>query len=568
MKRKTALLVLLSILLIMPAGCGKTTKIVSEKIDRSSASDSDKEDVSEEKESAKEKEPSEKGSEDSVSSDAAKDGDGKYRLVRTYFDQSKSTESGGYTYFQCFGDHIICSLETETEYPKLAKALRELSEKEESEFREEIKKFDRDAFEYEESVRSSGGTGYYYHYASDLLKRADEKCVSIVRVLNGYLGGAHPDYYYETYNFDPSTGERIVLADVVANKEKLNEILEKKLLEDYPDVEFFGLKDSLAEYDMTLEDSEDREDDDDGDHSYAYSFSLDPDGVSFYFSPYGISAYAYGDQVVKILYDEEPSLFTKDYSSKGGYVSFLTDYDNKYSIESIAEKLKVEMDDYDVNNYFHTLDIYKGKQNLKLEDVYYYNQASFMVDNTDDKKFLYIFGAMDNDYKELTGIDLNGNTLEEVQLDPNFRYCYSGYYDEASGIYGVVLPLYPDNMELGVHCDLLSTYTASGYFEVLDNGRLKLKDKYLIIPEGVFVLTAKQEFKADVVDEDGIIRDKDVAIPKGSELTLLRTDGVAIVDATLSDGRIIRLNLDGDFPHKVNNSTDAETLFDGMMFAG
>ncbi len=125
----------------------------------------------------------------------------------------------------------------------------------------------------------------------------------LVRISNGYLGGAHPDFYYETWNIDPSTGKEILLSDVISSQEKLNEILEQKLLADYPDVEYFGLKDSLAEYDMSLKESEEK---DDGDFLYAYEFTLDPDGISFYFSPYGVSAYAYGDQVVKILYDEDP----------------------------------------------------------------------------------------------------------------------------------------------------------------------------------------------------------------------------------------------------------------------
>lgn len=555
MKRKTALLIILSLLLVIPSGCGDKTEIVSEKIDRpvtSADEDEEKEDKSKVGKASVEETSSVSDNEDS----------GRFRLVRTYFDQSKYTENGGYVYFQSFGNHILCSLETETAYPKLAKALRDLSEKEEKDFKSEIKEFDRDAFEYEESIRATGGVGYYYHYADDLLKRADEKCVSIVRVLNGYLGGAHPDFYYDTYNFDPSTGERIVLSDVIADKEKLNGILEQKLLEDYPEVEFFGLKDSLAEYDMTaLKNTEEETEE----NTVAYDFSLDPDGISFYFSPYGISAYAYGDQVVKILYDEEPSLFIKDFSYKGPCISYLTDMDNKYGTGSTAEKIRVERDDYDENDYFQSINVVKGKQELKIDDLYYFSQTSFMADNVNDRKFVYILGNMDNDYKELFAVDMNGKSPEKVEFDSDISYTYSDYYDEASGIYGVVLPLYPDDMELGIRCALLSTYVAKGHFEVLDNGGLKLKDRYLTIPEDIFVITSKQDLKADIVDEDGMVKDRDVSIPKGSEFTLFRTDGVRIVDAKLDDGRIVRLNVE---ENKVNGTADAENLFDGMMFAG
>ena len=69
----------------------------------------------------------------------------------------------------------------------------------------------------------------------------------------------------------------------MTDQKKLNDVLEKKLTEDYPDVEFFDLKESLGEYDMSITEGKDE---DDGYH-YAYDFTLDPDGVSFYFSPYG-----------------------------------------------------------------------------------------------------------------------------------------------------------------------------------------------------------------------------------------------------------------------------------------
>ncbi len=501
-----------------------------------------------------------------VSGDEAASGTGgRFRLVNTYFDQSRHTDSGNYTYFQCFGNHILCSIETETAYPKLARALREIADEEEKDFKAEVKEYDREAFEYEESLRSSGNTGCYYHYADDALKRADEKCVSLVRISNGYLGGAHPDFYYETWNIDPSTGKEILLSDVISSQEKLNEILEQKLLADYPDVEYFGLKDSLAEYDMSLKESEEK---DDGDFLYAYEFTLDPDGISFYFSPYGVSAYAYGDQVVKILYDEEPSLMKKDYSCGGEYISYLTDADNKYGLGGTAEKLNVERSDYDENDMFRQIDVYKGDKLLSITDTDCYNLKAFTAHTDSGKDFAYIIANIEDDYKSFFAADLTGTVPTEVELDKDMILCYSDYYDEASGIYGVVLPLYPDDMELAVRCDLLSTYNASGHYEILDSGKLKLKDKYFMIREGVFVLTSKADLTADIVDEDGNVKEKDVTIEKGSEFSLYRTDGVGIVDAKLSDGRIVRLNVSTDYPHMINGTYNEESLFDGLMYAG
>lgn len=563
MKKKAVISLLLSFLLVVPAGCGKSDEVVNYESPAPAASESEE---TAESGNAKEKkgvsgkeEKEESDPEEAASEETA------LRLVNTYFDQSKETESGGYTYFQSFGNHILCSIETETAYPKLARALRDLADEEEKFFKDEIKNADREAFEYEESLRSSGNTGYYYHYADDVLKRADSKCVSIVRILNGYLGGAHPDYYYETYNFDTSTGKDILLSDVISDQDRLNEILEQKLIADYPDVEYFGLEESLSEYDMSLLDGSES---DDGDYYYSYAFTLDPDGVSFYFSPYGISAYAYGDQVVKILYDEEPDLFTTDYAVKGGYISFLTDRDNKYGLGGTAEMLKVERDDYDDNDYFQQMNIYKGNKKVSVGDAGYYNLTAFTAHTEKDEDFVYVMANMDNDYKKLFAVDLTGASPSEAEIDDETSYCFNDYYDEASGIYGIVLPLYPEECELAVKCDLLSTYNAGGIFEIQSDGDLKLKDKYLTIPENVFVLTSKRDLTADIVDEDGSVKERDVTVPKGSEYTLYRTDGESIVDAYLSDGRIVRMDVTNEYPCKVNDTCTDEQLFDGLMYAG
>ncbi len=561
MKKKTVLLIISLLLFVSAAGCGHSKETNFPKSNFAASADTD----TEEEVSPKKKKSlsGDKAGEGSLSADTAGDGSGSLRLVRTYFDLSRSTENDGFIYFQSFGNHIYCTLETETAHPKLAKVLRNIADEEEKDFKAEIKEYERDAFEYEESVRSSGGEGYYYHYSDDIVKRADNKCVSIVRVMNGYLGGAHPDFYYQTFNLDTSTGAEIPLSDVISDQGKLNEILERKLLEDYPDVEFFGLKDSLAEYNMSLTAQSDDEE-----NEYIYDFTLDPDGVSFYFSPYGISAYAYGDQVVKILYEEEPSLFKKDYAAGGAFVSHLTDMDNKYGFNGKAEKIKVERDDYDDNNYFGSINVYKGNNMLTVGDLYYYSQASFLAHTGNGKDFAYVFANMDNDYKQLFCIDLNGSAPVQTELDADMKYCFADYLDEASGIYGVILPMDPDSLDLGVRCDMLSSYTASGEFEVLDNGKLRLKDKYLMIPEDTFVLTALTDFKADIVDEDGMVKENGADIAKDSELTLYRTDGVGIVDAKLGDGRIVRLNVDGDYPHKINDSVNEDKLFKGMMYAG
>ena len=571
MKKKTVIVALLLILAIAFSGCGNSEETVYEenvRTDETQSADDTAKNASgaDEEKSEEEKSSEEKTGEDSLfgGSGTEEDAD-RLRLINTYFDMSKYTDGEGYVYFQCFGNHILCTPESGSSHPELAKTLKRISDDEEAFFADEISKYERDAFEYEEEARAAGADGYYYSYADDVLKRADDKCVSIVRVMKGYLGGAHPDYYYETYNVDPSTGKDIIMSDVITDQEKLNKILEQKLVADYPDVEYFGLEDSLAEYDIKLKEGSE---DPDGNYHYAYNFTLDPDGVSFYFSPYGISAYAFGDQVVKILYDEEPSLFKKDYSHSGGYISYLTEAENKYSFGGTAEELKISREEYDQNDYFSKINIYKGSKELSLGDMDYYSLKAFTAHTDDDRDYLYIIANMDNDYKDFYAVDLSKDAPAEVKLDGSLSYTYCDYINEKENIYGSVLSLDPNDMELGVRCDLLSTYNATGKFKVGDDGKLIMKDGYLVIPEDVFVLTSKADLKADIVDESGKVKEEDVTIPEGSKYTLYRTDAKSIVDAYLEDGRIVRLEISGNNPRKVNDQFSCDDLFDGMIYAG
>ncbi len=572
MKKRTAILSAIILLVSSLAGCGESGTVISEADDHVVTATKN-EGITEDADSDTASNQNEAGiSTDNDRSGQRLFGDGQgdaegsdaLRMINTYFDESKYTEDKREIYFQCFGNHILCSFDAEKQYPRLAKTLRELADDEEKFFRNEIRDSDSDALDFAKDMRADGTEAYYSHYASDVLKRADSKCVSIVRIMNGYLGGAHPDYYYETYNISSKTGSKIKLSDVINSQEDLNKILEQKLLADYPDVEFFGLSESLADYDMSINESgEDAE----GNYLYAYDFTLDPDGIAFYFSPYGISAYAYGDQVVKILYDEEPSLFKEDYSAGGGYISYLTDRENKYATQSIAESISISKDDYDENGSFKKIEVEKAGRTVEIGDLYFYGLTAYILSDEEYGDFVYLIASTDNDWRQLFVVDINKDKPELVDVSGNLSYTYNEYIDGNNGIYGSVLPTDANGMELAARCDLLSTYNAYGSFKAASDGTPELIGKYLTVPNG-YVLTSLADLETEIVDDDGKTVERSVTIPKGEEFTLYRTDGSGIVDAKLSDGRIVRLNVSKEYPHVVNGGLTDEKLFDGLRYAG
>lgn len=484
-------------------------------------------------------------------------------LVNTYFDNSKYTDDEGRLYFQSFGNHILCSLDTEKSCPGLARTLTSLADDEEKEFRDEIREYDSDAREFSDSMSVGDTAAYYSRYAEDVLKRADDRCVSILRLINGYLGGAHPDYYYKTYNISPDTGEQIKLSDVISDKESLNRILEKKLTEEYPEVDYFDLQGSLAEYDMSVIESGENPA---GDFVYAYDFTLDPDGIAFYFSPYSLSAYVYGDQMVKILYEEEPSLFKTDYAYEGAYISYITETENKYGIGGTVQSVGASRSGYEEDGYYQSVDIHKGDETISIDDIYYYSTISFLS-HSDKGDYMFVITNMDNDYRVFYIADLNGEAPVLIDKDEELSYTFKDYFDTDNGIYGIVLPLDPDSMEFSVRCDLLSTYNAYGEFEISDKGTLENKDVYFLIPDGCD-LRSIASLQSDIVDEAGNIKERSVTIPEGEEYTLYRTDGKSIVDAKLSDGRIIRMEVSPDYPHVVNGMIDENELFETLYYAG
>ncbi|MCR5053795.1 MAG: hypothetical protein K6A69_03025, partial [Lachnospiraceae bacterium] len=77
----------------------------------------------------------------------------------------------------------------------------------------------------------------------------------------------------------------------------------------------------------------------------------------------------------------------------------------------------------------------------------------------------------------------------------------------------------------------------------------------------------------DIIDENGSVISENEVIPAGSSFTLYRTDGKnndgdeAIVDAILSDGRIVRLKVTIGYPNTINGVDEFE-LFEMLYYAG
>lgn len=230
------------------------------------------------------------------------------------FDLTLYAEDGKRKIFESYGNSYLLTDESKKDYPKLAEALEAIDENEKEHYKESIEANKKDAEEFAKEQDENGDDYSYFRYSETQLKAADERVVSMLRTENGYIGGAHPDYFYQTFNLDTKTGNDILLSDIITDAQKLKSVLIERLNSLYPDGNFFDLDESLGLFELDA----DTKDPD----KVAYMFTMDPAGLTFYFGPYDLNSYADGSQQVELFYSDikdilNPEFVYADFEEEG-----------------------------------------------------------------------------------------------------------------------------------------------------------------------------------------------------------------------------------------------------------
>ena len=171
-------------------------------------------------------------------------------------------------------------------------------------------------------LEDSGGetTGSLYAIEDTIsMKRGDDRIFSYVTTDYSYLGGAHPNVVYNSYNYDTKTGKRLTLRDVTEDYDSLYaQVLDTlrafqeehdMFFEDYEDTVrgmFYGFsaEEDLEDSDMTAADREETPD--------TAGTASDIDNIQWYltdnelvviFNRYDIAGYAFGPTAVKIPFE-------------------------------------------------------------------------------------------------------------------------------------------------------------------------------------------------------------------------------------------------------------------------
>ena len=448
-------------------------------------------------------------------------------------------------------------------YPTLEKVLKIINA--EAEIETDINETAAEAQLQVDQMEDTTYFGGYTDEAKLSIERLDSKVISVRENYYGYWGGAHGMYGDSGYTYDLTTGEKIGIYDVVKDEDTLLEVLTEKIQELYPDVWEYDLE---GDNDAILTAIDDEEN---------INWTMQTDGITIYFNPYAIAAYAAGEQTVPIRFDEYPDLFTgsygnsevEDWAKDGSELQADIDGDGDIEIISVWERYFYEED--------YSYSYVDGFQISVDDQTYEFDGSSFDTEYTFVKKgsnyYLYIFTQQESDYNYIYMYDLTGGepkALGEMQGSlATAPGAYAYEYDENSysEYSGVITSL--DQFYIYVRTNIAGTRSGRYEAKVGADGKIEASGDQLIYynsgpdyPD----LTAKKDMTYDTVDEDGnVTGTKDVK--NGDTIIYYRTDDEGFADMKTNDGTIIRLNIDdSEWPYTIDGE-DIQSLFDGIVFA-
>lgn len=414
------------------------------------------------------------------------------------------------------------------------------------------------------------------------VRRADSRAVSLLEKESSYAGGAHPSLVYYSAVFDAETGKRLSLTDVVSAVEadgsaiagsadesegreaaafELLEKVKEKLLETYPAETFFDLDGYFADCRKTL--------------GAELTWTLGYDGLTFYFSPYEIGPYAAGTLTAALSFEDAAGLIAPEYLevpdeyglSFESWEPLYIDMDD----DGKLDEFRIECDSAEFGGYDDFTFVLNG-ETYEDEEFYCYFYEPYLL-HVGEKKYLYLEGTLENDYRVLKVYEVTGDGVALVDsIWSAGVYNYGNGESEEEWYWNRELPLNPKHFRLSSRMDTLSTAMAVRDYCVGANGLPEAKQEAYVYCSEI-VLTAKVPLAAVLVPEEmdmaAAESPEQVEIPAGEELILYRTDNSSYVDVKRADGSICRLEVDlsRGWPQKVNGM-DAEECFDGMMFAG
>ena len=392
----------------------------------------------------------------------------------------------------------------------------------------------------------------YTYRVRSTVRRADDKTVSILESRERTDNTDRTDRTFFAYNYEVQTGRTISLGEVVSDRSALLDRIAEKLTRHYTDVDLGDIRAILSEYDGA---------------NLEFAWTLDPQGITVFFSPYELNSYLDRPMQATVFYKEMPSVFTDRFSAQSGgrVISMPRDlelfFDNGDDGKDDLLQLATKTDEYDTVNGLTIT--YNG--HTITDEIHAYSVVPYVVIAENGQSYLYVECLSDNDYRYLRIYDLSKGTPSFMA--ERLEAFYIGYPADGNGTFWQPFTN-PSAFRLVARCDFLGTHTVVRPYTLSEQGLPQGLADWYYYAGGPAITTKIPLTLAEVDTQIGEVKVEDLLVPAGTDLTFYRTDAASFVDMLLPDGRCVRVMVQAsEWPQTVNG-IDIESCFDGMVFAG
>ncbi len=386
--------------------------------------------------------------------------------------------------------------------------------------------------------------------------RSDSRILSVGSTYSSYGGGAHGMYGTFCYNFDPKTGKRLALSDVVTDLSGMLGKIRETIKKDYPDL-------SLMNEELVLREE----------YMKDYIFTVGYDTITFYFDPYVLGSYAEGAQVIEIPFKGNESLIRSEYlDAPEEYGAWFVGGGGRKDLNGDGNPEQFYME-YTMSPEYGSIEkftLHAGGETYTENDVYAFELNPFLM-HVRGKDFLYVEQTVEDDYCFITVYDITGGKIRKVGDTP-LSTAGGWFTDSATGkdIGYRIHMTDPGLLLLSARTDVLGTGTVYSYFYVGEDGMpVNYNEGYWIQHYGEEYLTLKQDLTVIAIDPNSkYAKGEEVVLPKGTKLRAYYTDNESYVE--LCDESENCYWVRGQFvewPLTVNG-IDVDDVFDGVMYAG
>lgn len=476
-------------------------------------------------------------------------------------------------------DSFSLSEEDAIRYPGLDASLRDFCETQDASMQEYMNSL-KDA--YVEMVEYQDDTEVLEDCTSYSLLRTDTKVLSFLGSSYSYTGGAHGYYASWGKAYDVATGKALSVGDIITDEEQFRTVVANYLDQEYGDIFFYDIYATIKDYDMDQ-----------------FCWSLSYSGITLFFNPYELASYADGMQIFEMPFAEYGYLFDEQYFVMPSQYVVSMQTDDKYTrdvnsdgrMETFSFGREYTSDE-EYDYYDNMISIISWNGERRKCNIAGFSAEAYYV-QTKTNGYMYIFHKVENDYTILEIIDLS--TGENVGEEQDYSNLYlPGQYEYNENTETNVVStketklafVNPEKVLLGSRLDLLSTYGATRWYHIGEDGIPVAEGEWYEV-NAKFLIRTKADLPCRLVDGDGVVTSENGILPAGVYCKILRVSDkeVDLIVAksyqpteenwyyaeysgvTYDEKTIYRITLDSESNYTIGGE-DVNALFDGLLYAG